>query len=125
MGVAQYKRRDGRHGKATGEVLRNEQAHEPIVPRRNWARAQSTTTIQRTGTYEAGIAGGIVRCHACGGNMVVSGSKKYLVYACRRQVNGGCPSPVSVSKWVVDGMIEAEVKRALEPKEGRADRLGR
>ncbi len=78
LGVVQYKRREYRKGAQTGEVLRKDGCHEPLVSKALWKAAQSSTTVQRSGTYEAGIAGGLLICGSCGGKLAVAGSGSNL-----------------------------------------------
>jgi recombinase/resolvase-like protein/recombinase-like zinc beta ribbon protein len=93
---------------------RNESAHEPLVTRAVFQAAQAAKSVQRTGTYAAGVAGGLVRCSSCGGNMVVGGSAKHLGYQCRRQDNGErCPKPVFITKRAVDDLVDTAVRDAL------------
>jgi hypothetical protein len=129
LGFARYERRKGRRGKLTGEVLRNEHAHEAIVTRAQYNAAQSATKVQRSGTYSAGIAGGLLFCGTCGGRLAVAGSLENLTYGCRRQVNGGrCTAPVFVTKSRTDAFVEAEVLDALagiEPARGDNDHISR
>ena len=91
LGVARYRRRAGnRLGMRTDDYIRNEKAHEPLVDPALWRRAQSTDSIQRTGLYAAGVAGGLLMCGSCRGRMAVSGTPDRLVYACRRQRTARC-----------------------------------
>lgn len=114
LGVVRYERRNGRRGKLTGEVLRNEHAHEPLVARSLWQRAQSTQTVQRDGSRAAGLAGGLLRCGTCGGRLSVTGSGTGLSYGCRRQRNGGlCEHPMHVIKAAADSFVEREVLEAI------------
>ena len=101
---------------STGKVLRNDNAHEPLVSRALWTRAQSARTVQRTGTYEAGVAGGLVTCSGCKKKLAVSGSEPHLTYSCRRQSNGRCPAPVHVTKRAVDTKVDDEVRAVLHAR---------
>jgi DNA invertase Pin-like site-specific DNA recombinase len=129
LGVVQYRRREHRKGAKTGEVLRKEGCHEPLVSKALWKAAQSSTTVQRSGRYEAGIAGGLLRCGHCGGKLAVAGSEANLTYGCRRQRNGGkCGAPVFVLKDRADDFVEARVLDALsaiEPARGDGGEVGR
>jgi DNA invertase Pin-like site-specific DNA recombinase len=112
LGVARYKDR------------RNEHAHEPLVSRSTWAAAQAATTVQRTGAYAAGVAGGLLRCSGCGRRLVVAGSKQHVSYGCRRQHNGGrCPAPVFIAKRPVDEFVDDAIRNALEGRIGTAPQL--
>jgi DNA invertase Pin-like site-specific DNA recombinase len=129
LGVVQYKRREYRKGARTGEVLRKDGCHEPLVPPALWKAAQSSTTVQRSGTYAAGIAGGLLVCGSCGGRLAVAGSATNLTYGCRRQRNGGkCKAPVFVLKGRADEFVERQVLEALtaiEPARGDDGQLAR
>jgi DNA invertase Pin-like site-specific DNA recombinase len=115
LGVVQYKRREYRKGAQTGDVLRKDGCHEPLVSKALWKAAQSSTTVQRSGTYEAGIAGGLLICGSCGGRLAVAGSASFLTYGCRRQRNGGrCKAPVFVLKSRSDEFVERQVLAALD-----------
>jgi len=130
LGVVQYRRREYRKGAQTGDVLRREGCHEPLVSTTLWKAAQSSMTVQHSGTYEAGIAGGLLICGSCGGRLAVAGSSKYLTYGCRHQRNGGkCESPVFVLKSRADEYVEQQVLDALDAIEpargdnGKVERL--
>jgi DNA invertase Pin-like site-specific DNA recombinase len=130
LGVVQYKRREYRKGAQTGKVLRKDGCHEPLVSKALWKAAQSSTTVQRSGTYEAGIAGGLLICGSCGGKLAVAGSTANLTYGCRRQRNGGkCAAPVFVLKSRADEFVERQVVAALDAIEptrgdnGQVERL--
>jgi hypothetical protein len=89
-----------------------EDAHKPLVTRALWNRAQSSTTIQRTGRNCAGIAGGLLVCGTCGGILSVTGSNPS--YTCRRTINGvPCGRPTYVSKSRADEFVERAVIEAL------------
>jgi hypothetical protein len=119
LGVVQYKRREHRRGKRTGEVVRVENAHQPLVSRAAWTAAQAASTVQRTGNFVAGIVGKLAVCPSCGGKLSVAGSGKNLTYGCRRQRNAGkCPAPVFITKRIADEVVEAAVRGALVGRVG-------
>jgi DNA invertase Pin-like site-specific DNA recombinase len=119
VGTAKYQRRTYRKGERTGEVVRHENAHEPLVSRAVWKAAQSSETVQRTGKLVAGITGRLAVCPSCGGKLSVAGSEPHLTYGCRRQRNGGkCPAPVYITKRIVDDVVEAAVRGALQGRIG-------
>jgi site-specific DNA recombinase len=123
LGVVQYKRREHRRGKQTGEVVRVENAHEPLVSRAVWTAAQSASTVQRTGNFVAGIVGKLAVCPSCGGRLSVAGSGKNLTYGCRRQRNAGkCSAPVFITKRIADEVVEAAVRDALVGRVGTSPR---
>jgi site-specific DNA recombinase len=112
LGVVRYKDR------------RNEKAHAPLVSRATWKAAQAAETVQRTGAYAAGVAGGLLRCSGCGRKLVVAGSRAHVSYGCRRQHNGGrCPAPVFVVKDPVDEYVDRIVSEKLRGDVGTAPGL--
>ena len=115
LGHARYRRREGhRHGKRTDEFIRNESAHEPLVDYALWRRAQSTQSVQRTGAYAAGVAGGILVCGSCGGRMAVSGDGRGLTYSCRRQRSLRCDRRMHVMKRHADAYVTDMVENLLD-----------
>lgn len=120
-GFARYRRRAGhRLGPRTDEYIRNEEAHEPLVTRKLWEDAQSTQSVQRTGAYAAGVAGGLLVCGSCGGRMSVGGDERALTYDCRRQRQVTCPRRMHVMKRAADSFVADTVENLLEAsREGR------
>jgi DNA invertase Pin-like site-specific DNA recombinase len=93
---------------------RVENAHEALVSRADWQRAQSTRTVVRHGRYAAGLAGGLLQCSGCGGPLGVGGHEGRLTYGCRRVAKGGrCPRPVHVTKDAADDFVEETIEIAL------------
>jgi DNA invertase Pin-like site-specific DNA recombinase len=114
LGVVQCKRREYRKGVQTGEVIRKDGCHEPLVNAHLWKAAQSSRTVQRSGVYAAGVAGGLLTCGSCGGRLAVAGSSDHLTYGCRRERNGGkCSAPVFVLKDRADEFVTRFVLAAL------------
>jgi DNA invertase Pin-like site-specific DNA recombinase len=94
---------------------RNEQAHEALVSRADWKRAQSTRVVTLSGTYKAGLAGGLVVCSGCGRPLKTAGHPGKLTYSCRGgSADGACPRPVHVMKTVADELVLRTLNEALE-----------
>lgn len=85
-----------------------------IVSEDDWRRAQTGVKVQRTGGYRAGVAGGVLACHACGGTLQVIGSGERRLYGCRRgDSKAQCPAPTNVTKQVADDYVDELVESAL------------
>jgi DNA invertase Pin-like site-specific DNA recombinase len=97
---------------------RVEGAHEPLVSRSDWQRAQSTRTVARHGRLVTGLAGGLLECSGCGRPLSVHGDPR-TVYGCRRKSSAGpCPRPVYVSKDAADDFVEETIVDVLERGRG-------
>lgn len=89
-------------------------AHDPLVSRRDWKRAQSTRTVSRHGRLAAGLAGGLLECVSCGQPLSVAGYPR-TTYSCRRRPNGEpCPRPMHVSKHAADQFVEEAIIDLLD-----------
>lgn len=93
-------------------------AYDPaiaIVSDDEWKRAQTGVKMQRTGTYKAGVAGGLLHCESCGETMSVIGSDKTRrLYGCRRgSTTHTCPRPVHVTKGMADDYVDDLVESIL------------
>lgn len=93
-----------------------------IVSADDWKNAQSAVKLQRTGTYRAGVAGGVLVCESCGGTLSVigtgKGEKARRLYGCRRgSATHTCPKPVHVTKSVADDYVDTLVEAALADTE--------
>jgi DNA invertase Pin-like site-specific DNA recombinase len=104
----------------TGSVIlgkrRVEGAHEALVSRVEWRRAQETDwTVTHHGAYKTGIAGGLMRCAGCERPLAVAGPPDRLTYSCRRRqtTKGRCPRPMHVSKAVADAYVDGVIRNAL------------
>jgi DNA invertase Pin-like site-specific DNA recombinase len=100
-------------------------AHEPLVSKVEWRRAQENDwTLTHHGAYKTGIAGGLMRCSGCGRPLAVAGPTDRLTYSCRRRqtTKGRCPRPVHVSKAAADGYVEDAVRDVV--RRGSLDILG-
>lgn len=92
---------------------RVERAHEALVSRADWKRAQKTRTVKRHGRLVSGIAGGLLVCSGCRRPLSVNGYPQ-TVYGCRRATSAGtCPRPVYVSKARADEFVERLVEDVL------------
>jgi DNA invertase Pin-like site-specific DNA recombinase len=103
----------------TGVVIlgerRNENAHEPLVSKADWRRVQSTRAVTLSGTYKAGLAGGLVVCSGCGRLMKTAGRPGKLTYSCRGgTADGPCPRPVHVTKAIADELVLQTLAEALD-----------
>lgn len=107
-----------------GELV-NLSAHEPIVDREVWNRAQRMTVPRgRRAKSERLLARlGVLRCGTCGGRMVVGThtekGRAYPFYRCGR-VREDCHRRVAVSAVLVEGIVVDAVVAALADVEGRA-----
>lgn len=83
----------------TGDAV-NPDAHEPLVDRDLWERAQSQHPRAPT-RHERALLAGIIRCAACGYTMsqATDGARGYINYNCRKRHSGGvCPKPARISQ---------------------------
>jgi site-specific DNA recombinase len=83
---------------------RNEHAHEPLVDRAAWSRAQNVNGLLPTRPNGTGyLLAGLLRCAGCGFALTGSTYKRkgkpgVRMYACRRHHGGGdCPAPAAVN----------------------------
>lgn len=101
-----------------------EGAHEALVDRGLWSRAQGGKSIVRTGRNAAGLAGGLLHCGTCGGVMAVTGSNPS--YSCRRTVNHTpCARPMAVSKARADDFLERLMAEVFDGVTARPVLAGR
>lgn len=120
MGTITMGRLTGKKGnRRKGTNIRT--THDPaiaIVSEHDWQRAQSTRKVQRTGTYKAGVAGGVLKCGSCGGTLSVIGTGEgRRLYGCRRGTTKvTCPKPVHVTKHVADEYVDGLVVDVLTGK---------
>lgn len=99
-----------------GEIV-NPDAHEAIVDRDLWERAQSSERRppQRGG---GALLAGLVRCAACGYTMTRAGdgARGYTNYRCRgRHSAGVCPEPARISERRADDFV---IERFLARADG-------
>jgi DNA invertase Pin-like site-specific DNA recombinase len=96
---------------------RNEGAHKPLVSKSDWRKVQATRGVTLSGTYKAGLAGGLVVCSGCGRPLGVAGRPGRLVYSCRGgSADGACPRRVYVSKGPADAFVLDVVVEALDSR---------
>lgn len=104
-----------------GEVTVGERvttnAHEPLVTRDVFDRAQPRSGVVRTGRNLAGVAGGLLVCGTCGRPLSVGGrgTGRSTFYACRRTSSGGrCPRPVMGEQRPIDDAVDATLRDLAE-----------
>ena len=100
--------------------LQNPAAHDAIIDRPTWERAQRASAPRgRQPQSERLLARlGVLRCGTCGSRMSVTTSNyRYPAYRCGQP---DCERRQTVSAPLVEGMVVEEVKRALADVEGRA-----
>lgn len=102
--------------------LTNLHAHEPVVDRDTWRRAQAVPQQRGARAKSDRLLArlGVLRCGTCGARMVVGSSHhgRYPVYRC--PPNGDCPRRVAVSAELVERLTVEAVQTALADVEGRA-----
>ena len=99
---------------------RREDAHEALISKASWRKVQGTRAVTLSGTYRAGLAGGLVVCSGCGKPLGVAGHPGRLTYSCRGgSASGSCPRRVHVSKRAADAFVEQLLVQVLD--EGRID----
>lgn len=106
-----------------GEVVKD--AHDALVDRNTWKRAQSTEAVVRTGRNRHGVAGGLLVCGTCQRTLSVgrSGTTDATFYACRRTSSSGrCPKPVHITQPRADDYVDAKLR---EMADGKGPRLNR
>lgn len=104
-------------------------AHEALVSRDVFDRAQPRSGVVRTGLNVAGVAGGLLTCATCGRPLSVGGrgAGKSTFYACRRTSSGGrCSRPVMGEQVPIDAAVDGALRdlaeRGLEVEAVRAQR---
>ena len=105
--------------------LVNLQAHEPIVDRGTWQRAQRASVPRgRKPKSERLLARlGVLRCASCSGRMVVGtqtqNGRSYPFYRCGH-VREDCLNRVTISAEMAETVVSDAVRKALADAEGRA-----
>jgi DNA invertase Pin-like site-specific DNA recombinase len=103
----------------TGVVIlgerRKEAAHEALVTKSEWRRVQSTRALTLSGTYKAGIAGGLLVGPDDDRPLNVAGHEGRLTYSSRGAASADGPHPVRVhvSKRAADAFVESTIVAAL------------
>jgi hypothetical protein len=98
-------------GEAYNGDLVNPQAHEPLVTRADWERAQRISARPPTRNRKALLAG-LIYCDSCGRLMTrqSDGKRGYTNYRCRvRHADGVCPAPARVSTRIAERFVWDEV----------------
>jgi site-specific DNA recombinase len=94
-------------GEARAGDARNPEAHEPLVDRATWERAQPNA---RTWTPRGkAMLTGILRCASCGQTMTSASQDQrgYFNYRCRGRSNAGvCSAPARISALRVERYVE-------------------
>jgi hypothetical protein len=102
--------------------LVNQRAHEPIVAREVWLRAQraSASRGRRAKSDRLLARLGVLRCGTCRARMVVGSAHhgQYAIYRC--PPNGDCAQRVTISAEAAERVVEDAVRAALADVEGRA-----
>jgi DNA invertase Pin-like site-specific DNA recombinase len=105
--------------------LSNPVAHEAIVDRDTWKRAQEATVPRgRMAPSSALLARlGVLRCGECGGRMTVGTNRNgiYPAYRCPGKSEADCPARFSISATFAEQAIVAATRAAIADIEGRAD----
>jgi DNA invertase Pin-like site-specific DNA recombinase len=96
---------------------RTDNAHEALVSKSGWRRVQSTRAVTLSGTYKAGLAGGLIVCSGCGRPLKTAGHPGRVTYSCRgSSADGACPRPVHVMKPIADRVVLDTIVQALDAK---------
>jgi DNA invertase Pin-like site-specific DNA recombinase len=96
---------------------RKDDAFKELVTKNEWRRAQSTRAVTLSGTYKAGLAGGLAVCNSYGGPLKVAGHASKLTYSCRTSsANGDCPRPVHITKAIADKVVTTATVEALDKR---------
>jgi DNA invertase Pin-like site-specific DNA recombinase len=94
---------------------RNEGVHKALVSKNDWRKAQGARAVTLSGTYKAGLAGGLLVCSGCRRPLGVAGHPGKLVYACRNSsAEAACPRRVYVSKAPADAFVAGTLVEALD-----------
>jgi hypothetical protein len=94
---------------------RKEGAHEALVSKSDWRKVKATRAVTLSGTYKAGIAGGLLVCSGCGRPLGVAGHAHRLVYACRDgSAESACLQRVHVIKHRADAFVRDTIVAALD-----------
>jgi DNA invertase Pin-like site-specific DNA recombinase len=96
---------------------RKEEAHTELVSPAKWQRVQSTRAVTLSGTYKAGLAGGLIVCESCQRPLRVAGRADKLTYSCRGgSADGACPRPVHITKTIADEVVTTAIVEALDKR---------
>jgi DNA invertase Pin-like site-specific DNA recombinase len=104
----------------TGSVIlgerRLEGAHPALVKKGNWRKVQTTRGLTLSGTYKAGLAGGLLVGPDSDRPLNVAGHKGKLTYSSRGAASADGPPPVRVhvSKRAADEFVESTIVEALD-----------
>lgn len=106
--------------------LKNLHAHEPIVSREVWERAQKVRIPRgpraRSDRLLARL--GVLRCSSCSGRMVVGtqthSGKPYPFYRCPNAGTGDCEKRLAIGAALVEGVVADVVREAIAGMQGQA-----
>jgi DNA invertase Pin-like site-specific DNA recombinase len=106
-------------GEARGGGLVNTDAHPPLITRGEFEAANVAKADGRhsRGTDGGALLAGLLRCASCGNTLTRIGKGKvgYADYQCRkRNGNGVCEQPVSISVLRADAHVEQQFLTAVE-----------
>jgi DNA invertase Pin-like site-specific DNA recombinase len=103
----------------TGVVIlgerRLEGAHPALVSKKDFRKVQGTRGVTLSGTYKAGLAGGLLVGPDSDGPLNVAGHKGKLTYSTRGAASADGPPlrRVHVSKRAADAFVESTIAEAL------------
>lgn len=106
-------------GEAYAGELRNTDAHEALIDRVTWERAQRARGARPARATEPTLFGGLIRCHGCryvmGANWSELADGRKRAYRCRvKQTGGDCPRPAFALEDQLTPIIEAALWDALD-----------
>jgi site-specific DNA recombinase len=106
-------------GEGRGGGITNPDAHPPIITRAEFEAANVAKADGRRGRAADGgaLLAGLLRCASCGNTLtrIGKGRSGYSDYQCRkRNGNGVCEAPVSISTLRADAYVEQQFLDALE-----------
>lgn len=89
----------------------NLDAHQPLIGRATWERAQGKRGVKRE--RKGSLLAGVIRCASCGHGMVheTGGARKYRGYRCViHHADGACPAPAKIGaeraeRYVVECLL--------------------
>jgi site-specific DNA recombinase len=108
--------------------LSNPLAHEAIVDRKTWKRAQEATVPRGRMAPSTRLLArlGVLRCAGCGGRMTVGTNRNgiYPAYRCPGKGALDCDVRSSISATIAEEVIVAATRAAIADIDGEADGRG-